>query len=312
LLDQELELAPPVAFSLAWRTPVHDAALHLDSTIGDVARAALARSAELILHYHEQLRFNPDETTVHQARVSVRRLRSDLRAFFPLLDAEWAGDLRARLSWLQDGLSAARDADVLIAALQQQSERLPEADRRHLDALLAPFVAARRAACERVQQMLHEEAYATLLHAIVEAANSPPLTPLAAEPARSAIPSIIEGAWSTLRKRVRRRSRPATDHDLHRIRIAAKRLRYTAEALEPVAGRAAHALARKAATIQTILGNQHDAVVACRRLGELATSEYAYLAGELAALERAEGLAARAVWRAAWRKAKRAHRTFLA
>lgn len=308
MLDQELELAPPVAFSLAWRTPVHDPALHLDSTIGDVARAALARSAELILHYHEQLRFNPDETTVHQARVSVRRLRSDLRAFLPLLDAEWAADLRARLSWLQDGLSAARDADVLIAGLHRQGEKLPEADRRQLDALLAPFLAARRAACERVREMLHEETYAALLRTIIEAANAPRLNPRAAEPASSAIPSIIEGAWSTLRKRVRRRNRPATDHDLHRIRIAAKRLRYTAEAVEPVAGRAAHALARKAAAIQTILGKQHDTVVACRRLSELATSEHAFLAGELAALESAEGLAARAVWRTAWRKAKRAHR----
>jgi CHAD domain-containing protein len=160
--------------------------------------------------------------------------------------------------------------------------------------------------------MMHEAAYSALLHTIVEAANAPPLTALAAEPASTAIPSIVEGAWKTLRKRVRNRNRPATDLDLHRIRIAAKRVRYTAEAVEPIAGRAARALARKAAAIQRVLGKQHDAVVASRRLRELTSGEFAFLAGEFAAFERAEGLAARAVWRTTWRKAKRAHRRFFA
>ena len=290
---------------------IHAPQLTPNATIGDVARAAFARSAELIVRYDAKLRLQPDETTIHQARVAVRRLRSDLRAFLPLLEQTWASDLRARLSWLQDGLSAARDTDVLIAGLRRQSRKLPDADRRRLDGLLAPFAAAREAACERVHEMLHEPAYVPLLQHIVDAANHPPFTALATEPASEVIPSIISGAWSTLRKRVRKCSRPPSDRELHGIRIAAKRVRYAAEAVEPVAGRPVRLLARRVEGVQTILGEQHDTVVACRALREL-TGENAFFAGELAALEVLAGVKARARWRAAWRTAKRAHRRFLA
>lgn len=64
--------------------------------------------------------------------------------------------LRERLSWLQDGLSAARDADVLIASLLLCSEALPDADRRDVDDLLGRFRAERKAAYERVGAMLRD------------------------------------------------------------------------------------------------------------------------------------------------------------
>jgi hypothetical protein len=60
--------------------------------------------------------------------------------------------------------------------------------------------------------------------------------------------------------------------------------------------------------MQTVLGDEHDSVVACRRLRELANDPHAFLAGELAALENAARLEARATWRRAWRKTKRAYR----
>lgn len=312
MLERELEPAPPETFALGERArepEIQAPQLSPNAASGDVARAAFARSAESIVRYDAKLRLQPDETTIHQTRVAVRRLRSDLRAFLPLLEQTWALDLRARLSWLQDGLSAARDADVLIAGLKRQSRRLPDADRLRLDTLLVPFAAARTAACERLHEMLHEPAYARLLQDIVDAANHPPLTALASEPACDVVPSIIDGAWSTLRKRVRKSSRPPSDRELHGIRIAAKRVRYAAEAVEPVAGRPVRSLARRVAAMQTTLGEQHDAVVACRALREL-TGEHAFLAGELAVLEVLAGQKARESWRTAWRKARRAHRRF--
>ena len=54
---------------------IHAPQLTPNATIGDVARAAFARSAELIVRYDAKLRLQPDETTIHQARVAVRRLR---------------------------------------------------------------------------------------------------------------------------------------------------------------------------------------------------------------------------------------------
>jgi CHAD domain-containing protein len=285
-------------------------ALGARSCTGDVARAALAASVERIVRDDAPSRLGPDEEVVHHARVAVRRLRSDLRTFLPLFDESWACALRDRLSWLQDGLSAARDADVLIAGLRRRSQSLAGADSSDLDELLHPFCEERDAAYERVRATLRDERYVPLLQDLVDAANRPPLTAAAAERARDAIPALFDDAWSTLRKRVRKRTRPPSDRELHRIRIAAKRMRYAAEAVLPVAGRPARALARAAERMQTILGDEHDAVVAYRRLRDLAHGEHAFLAGQLAALEIAAQRDARATWRDAWRAAKRAHRRF--
>jgi CHAD domain-containing protein len=276
------------------------------SRIGDVVRAALGSSVERIVRYDAKLRLHADEESIHHARVAVRRLRSDLRTFRPIFERAWADGLRERLSWLQDGLSVARDADVLLDGLRRRSEALPDGDRRRLDDVLAPLREARDTAYEHVCAMLHEKRYVVLLQALVDGAKRPAFEAAADEPACEAIPRIVEDAWKTLRKRVRRRTRPPSDRELHGIRIAAKRVRYGAEAVAPVAGRQARRLARAAEEVQTILGEQHDAVVACERLRTLdAEPQRAFLAGELAALEYLASVEAREAWRDAWREAQR-------
>jgi CHAD domain-containing protein len=286
-------------------------ALDAGARIGDVVRAALVRSVEQIVRYDAKLRLHADDEAIHQARVAVRRLRSDLRTFRCVFERAWADVLRERLSWLQDGLSAARDADVLIVGLRRRSEALPDADRRRLDEVLTPLHEARERAYERVRSMLREPRYAELLQAIVDGAKRPAFSPAAEQPAREMIPPIIGGAWKTLRERVRARTRPPSDRELHGIRIAAKRVRYAAEAVTPVAGRPARRLGRAAEELQTILGEQHDAVGACERLHALGGEPpHAFLAGELAALEYAASLTARETWPAVWRAAEREHRRF--
>jgi CHAD domain-containing protein len=286
-------------------------ALDDDARIGEVVRAALASSVERVVRYDAKLRLHADEESIHHARAAVRRLRSDLRTFRPVFERAWADGLRERLSWLQDGLSAARDADVLIESVRKRSEALPDADRRRLDDVLAPLREARETAYDHVRAMLRERRYVLLLQALVDGAKRPAFEAAADEPACEAIPCIVEDAWKTLRKRVRRRTRPPSDRELHGIRIAAKRVRYGADAVAPVAGRPARRLARAAEDVQTILGEQHDAVVACERLRAVDDEPHrAFLAGELAALEHLASLDARAAWSAAWNDAKLARRRF--
>jgi CHAD domain-containing protein len=275
---------------------------------GDVVRAAFAVSVDSLAREDAALRRSPDEEAVHRARVSVRRLRCDLRTFLPLLDPAWADGLRERSRWLQNGFSAARDADVLLARLRRHSAELGEAERRQVEETLAPLQAERDAAYERLRSMLLEPRYPALLQELVDAAKRPPFNARAEDAACSVVPEMVADAWWTLRKRVRKRTRPPSDRELHRIRIAAKRVRYAAEAVAPVAGRSAGRLARAVERMQTILGDQHDAVGACERLRTLATGGGAFVAGELASLEQRCALDGRRAWRKAWRAAKRAHR----
>ncbi|MBV8581405.1 MAG: CHAD domain-containing protein [Candidatus Eremiobacteraeota bacterium] len=281
------------------------------SRVSDVVRAAFAASVERLVRFDAKLRLHADEESIHQARVAVRRLRSDLRTFLPVLDATRACALRERLSWLQDGLSEARDADVLLIGLRRRGETLPGTDRRFLDDVLAPFGAARERAYAHVGDMLRQPRYVALLQELVETAKQPPLTPAADDDACDAAPALVREAWKTLRKRVRRRMRPPEDRELHRIRIAAKRVRYAAEALEAAVGGVARDLAAAAESIQTILGDQHDAVVARDRLRALAgRGAHAFVAGEVAALAHGDACAGRDAWRPAWRAARREHRRF--
>ena len=79
-------------------------------------------------------------------------------------------------------------------------------------------------------------------------------------------------------------SRSSSDDGLHDLRIASKRARYAAELAASGEGRRARRIAKRAAALQTILGEHQDAVVAEERLQSLAsdaTPAAAFVAGRL-------------------------------
>jgi len=231
----------------------------------------------------------------------VRRLRCNLRTFAPVLDAPWADDLRERMRWLSDGLAGARDADVLIASITEQAGRLPSADRARIEEALRPLHARRTAAYERLETLLRDRRYASLIEAAVVAARHPHLGSAAYRPAAETFGLMMEPVWQRLCKAVRQAGRAPTDAGLHRVRIHAKHARYAAEALAPVAGRPAKRFARRMETLQTQLGKQHDAVVAACALREQTENpRLAFLAGELAALELTVAERLRGRWRPVW------------
>ena len=88
----------------------------------DVIRSAVARSTIRLVAHEPITRVGEDPEGVHQARVAVRRLRSDLRTFRPLLDRDWAEALRVELRWLGGLLAPVRDAEVLGVRLQGRIE----------------------------------------------------------------------------------------------------------------------------------------------------------------------------------------------
>ncbi len=105
-----------------------------------------------------------------------------------------------------------------------------------------------------------------------------------------------------------------TDQQLHQIRIAAKRLRYAAEAAEPVVGKRARRVASAAERLQTQLGDHHDAVVAeawLRDRAKGASSKVAFSAGVLAAEQMRRQARYRQGWQARWVKADRRTREWI-
>jgi CHAD domain-containing protein len=291
---------------LAMGTPeVHVADLPSGATAGDVVRQALAASVVRLLRHDAVIRLDVDPEGVHQARVATRRLRSDLRTFGALIDPAWATELRDELAWLADKLGAARDADVLLERLRGRVARLSGVDSRAASRFLSGLADARKRAREDLMAAVGEPRYVAVLDRLVAAARSPALLLEADLPAATVLPGLVRGPWRKLAKEVRALDDPPTDEQLHRVRIRTKRVRYAAEAVSPLFGKQARALAETAAALQEVLGEHNDAVNAARWLRQSVqgarSPQASFVAGELAGLERWAADEARAAWPKAWK-----------
>ena len=114
------------------------------------------------------------------------------------------------------------------------------------------------------------------------------LLPEADGKATDVLPALVLKPWKKLAKSVKELDDPPPDEQLHAVRIRAKRVRYAVEAVAPVVGKQAKALASAVAGLQAVLGDHQDATVAEAWLREAADDDgvSALVAGELIALER--------------------------
>src|SRR5215216_585686 len=279
-----------------------------DATVEALLRHDLASGTLRLFRHEAGVRTGEDPEAVHQARVATRRVRSTLRTFSKLLDEEWTDRLRDDLKWLANLLGEVRDTDVLLERFSEHLAALPAADvkagRRLLDRLADQRDQARR----RLLGAMAQDKYAQLLEDLVAAAAAPALLPGADRPAAEVMPPLVAKPWKKLRKAVRKAGDDPPDHELHQIRIRAKRARYAAEAVEPVIGEPAEDFADAIADLQGVLGDHQDAVVGEAWLREAAASarrDAALVAGLLIAAEWASAADTRAGWGKAWKAANR-------
>ena len=257
------------------------------SPAGSVVLAYLdAQAARLSVLDLSVRRDKPD--SVHQMRVTVRRLRSVLQSFTSIVSKTDTQHLRAELKWLGGVLGGSRDTEVLADQLHAGLAAIPTElvlgpAQARVTTHFAPLEASSRSA---VLDALDSERYRALRVELDRLLDSPPLTAAAAEPAGKALPLAIGRAYRRTRRRMHRaRQAPAgqaRDTAFHETRKAAKRARYTAEAAEPAlgkkTGRKAHRFTRRMKDVQSVLGAQHDAVVAQAAARDIGV--HAHLAGE--------------------------------
>ena len=272
-----------------------------ESPAKDVIRSVFAEAVASLLRHDPLVRTSGDPEGVHQTRVATRKLRSHLRTFGPLLDPEWTEPLRTELGWLALALGAVRDREVLLERLQARSKGLPADDQKAADSLLAVLNMEISDLRKKLIADLDSTRYIDLLERLVEATVAPVTVPDADLAAIGVLPLLAMGPWRRLRSAVRQLPENPTDPELHRIRILAKRARYAAEAVAPVAGSGAAAFARAAAKLQTVLGEHQDSVTAQAWLrGAKLSGRRAFAAGELIAIEHIAAQDARDKWPKAW------------
>jgi CHAD domain-containing protein len=275
---------------------------------GMLVRWSLAHAYGALIERDIDVRLGTDDA-IHQLRVACRRMRSDLRTFRPLLDDARAEQLRTELSWLAGSFGAARDLEVLRGRLRQTAteDPLQPLDETAVDVLLA---AQEAAAQERALEALRSPRYLALLELFHDLAADPGLTELAARRCDQVLPPLVDGAWAHLARRAARLHLNDPDLDWHRVRILAKRARYSAEAVEVALGKQVRPRAKAAKKVQTHLGEHQDAAVAAARVLAVADDHpgdhrLAVVCGRLAERERAHVGQARRAFRKAWRRLRR-------
>lgn len=260
----------------------------------EIVRAALA---QLVANVPGFLEDADDIEYLHQLRIALRRLRGAVAL------ATAAG--RARPAWaaglaeIMQSLNPARDWDVfLVETLPALRPILgePPVPAAHLARLAAAAAQARTAA----QAGIAAPAFTGLVLAVgrdLFAADA------ADTPAREWARHILAKRWKALRREGGR----FEDLDAagrHRLRIAAKKLRYAADALEPLYGKRTGAFIRRLAELQDRLGRANDAVVAEHLLHAVGweDSDTAYAAGRVSGALRARAGEHQAGDAAAWRR----------
>jgi CHAD domain-containing protein len=275
----------------------------------EMVRAALASGLSRLVTHDPGVRLDEDPEEVHQARVATRRLRSDLRTFKSLVDAEWAEGLRRELGWLAAPLGEVRDADVLLDRLRTETARMPAEDRPSVGALIDRLVGSRQESLRALFEVLDSKRYVALLDALVDGVAKPLLTPAADQAAEEVAPTLVAKAWHKLRRSISELGPEHADTELHRVRIKAKRCRYAAEAVIGIEGRPAKRFASAVAGLQDVLGGLQDAVVAAAWLREAITADtsvdQAVAIGELLGFATVAAEESRREWPEAWKGARR-------
>ncbi len=279
------------------------------STAGEALQASLVEAVTRVLEQDHPIRMEGDPEGVHQARVGLRRLRSNLRSFAPLVDDAWCDGLRDEMRWLADALGSVRDLDVLRDGLAAELEELPLArDRAFGEELIGRLAGDRELALAALEEVMESQRYAALLARLVDAAADPLLTRESSRPARKLVPRIVAKPWRRLVRAVEAAGTDPAPAELHAVRIRAKRARYAVEVAAPIVGRPARDLARGLKGLQELLGEHQDTVVAeswLRAAVESSTPGEALVAGQLIGLGRSRAEQLRSELPSTWRRVAR-------
>jgi CHAD domain-containing protein len=258
-----------------------------------------------LLAHDPGVRLGEDPENLHEHRVAARRARAFLRASRAYVDPVWRRALGRLLGELGEVTGPVRDLDVLLQHVREELERLEEPDRAGGTTLVARLERERETARQRLLEALDQDGYRLLLARL----RLPPR--LAQDVDGIPLERIARAEFRRLTKAIERLGKHPSDAALHGLRIRLKRARYAAE-LSGRKGAAGRRFLADARTLQTLLGDHQDAVVAEAELRAVtvgsAEAASAFVAGRLAERQRARRERATERLPAAWKRLRKSAR----
>ncbi|MGW1026241.1 CYTH and CHAD domain-containing protein [Streptomyces sp. NPDC002577] len=254
-------------------------------TAGDHVLAYLRAQRDALVDLDPAVRRDlPD--SVHQMRVATRRMRSAFRSYGKVLDRAATRPIGDELKWLAAELGVDRDQEVLTERLTAALGELPSALRTGpVRSRLSTWSHARRGGSRRrLIAVLDGKRYLALLDTVDALLDRPPLLKAAGKKPAKVIRKTVRRDFKRLSSQVERALDAPPGHDrdvaIHEARKEAKRTRYAAEAATAALGGPAQDLVRSMKSLQGLLGDHQDSVMARLALRDLAAQAHA--AGESA------------------------------
>jgi CHAD domain-containing protein len=233
------------------------------------AAGAFKKLAREVKRESQRLLERADTEDIHDLRVATRRFRTALTIYDDATSKRDVRRVRRELERVADRLGAVRDLDVMLEGLAAgPSAGSADAGDDPLGPLRQAWVAERARAVRRLRAELERRRYRRFLDHAAELGRSaraarlrpgePPLR------VRDRAPAKI---WEALGPLLAFDLGPGAPDPLaiHRMRIAAKGLRYTLEAFEDAIGGDVAARIAAVTALQDAAGKSHDAGVAATR-----------------------------------------------
>ena len=216
-----------------------------------------------------------DPEGVHSMRVASRRLRSALRDFMPFLRKRGLTSVQKRLKNIAGSLGEVRDHDVAIMALEEIEKRAPAKVSPTLKQFIDTRKGLREHAREELKTVLDKTQLEQLQSDFVAAVDAATVTHGPKAPSAPQV-TYLKMSRAVILDRLKELENLSTDlfkpfevETLHDMRIAAKRLRYAVELFQTCWGRRSiGSYAKRAARVQTALGDLHDCDVWIESFGK--------------------------------------------
>jgi len=255
--------------------PVKASAIELPEE-ADVAQAfetIVAQQMALLRANEQAVLATEDPEGIHQFRVTLRRLRSIVRAYRDLMDELVYRHLADELKWLQSQFGPARDLDVFIgetlAPVRERFAQLPA-----MLALVAAAEARRQAARHQAHDILQTTRYVRLQLTIYRwLATGAWRRPSATASLGGSAADFAARLLKKQNKKMRRLGQQGVipEDELHELRVLGKQMRYLGDAFRSFyKGKQVRRFHEHLTELQDCLGALNDAFVADRLMSELA------------------------------------------
>jgi CHAD domain-containing protein len=206
-----------------------------------------------------------DPDAIHDMRVWSRRLQQVVRVLFPKPRNGKPRKITRALRRARRALGACRNLDVSMQLAEQRLETAnSSAARNAWDQLREYLLEKKRAEIVRAREDLSQ---CDMIAFAMRAKSLLKTVDLAKDPQR-ALEDSMEDAFAVWQQSLERARETRNTEEIHRLRIAGKRLRYRAELLTQLGRSSVRPLVKSLKALQNGLGDWHDRCVMLEYVAE--------------------------------------------